>query len=313
MRTLAIALCLAAGASAQNSKDAILREFAYTPSKFEATVEAREERDGWAHSKVTFPSAVETKTPENNTVHAHLVMPKKSGTGAAVIILPIWKGRGLDLEMIVAQRLAKEGIAAFVMVLPYQFDRAPDGRKSGDLTVSADLERNHEAVVQAVKDVKRSAQWLVESRGIDKDRLGLMGISLGGHIAALIWAMDPEFRAGLTALAGGNVHELLWNESDETRDIKKELVAGGMTLEKLAEMTKPYDPATWATPARRDGLMMIAALDDPVVPIHNVRALRDAFGKPPLVIYPGTHYSVALNIVAILDDIAGHFVKELAK
>jgi hypothetical protein len=57
---------------------------------------------------------------------------------------------------------------------------------------------------------------------------------------------------------------------------------------------------------------MIAAKDDPVVPIGNVRALRDAFDHPKLVVYPGTHYTVGLRIVDILDDLAKHFSRELA-
>ncbi|MCE9582568.1 MAG: alpha/beta hydrolase family protein [Planctomycetes bacterium] len=288
-----------------------LKQFAYTPAKFDAQVEDRADRDDWKQVLVKFPSPVTTKVTENNTVHAHIFRPKKAG-GAGVIILPIWKGHGLDLEFMIAGRLAKEGITALVMPLPYQFERAPEGHGSGDMTVSADLERTREAVIQAVIDVKRCAQWLVESEGCARERLGVMGTSLGGHVAALVWATDPEFKAGATVLAGGNIHELFWNESNETKDIKAELLKRGMTLDELAKQLKPYDAITYAMPSRKPGLLMIAAKDDTVVPIANVRALRDAFDHPKLIIYPGTHYTVGIRITDILSDLAGHFGRELA-
>jgi dienelactone hydrolase len=303
---------LAAGAArAEDPRVAWLKRFDVEAVKFESRVEERIKRDEWTQFKVTFPSAVETTVTENNTVHAHLFRPKNP-TGAGVIILPIWKGSGLDLEFMIGQRLAKTGLTALVMELPYQFDRAPEGHRSGDMTVSSDLDRTREAMVQGVKDVKRCAQWLREHESCDAKRLGIMGTSLGGHVAALVWATDPEFHAGATVLAGGNVHELFWNGSSETKEIKAELEKKGVTLKDLESLMKPFDAITYASDERKPGLLMIAAKDDPVVPIANVRALRDAFGQPPLLVYPGTHYTVGLRIGDILEDLSRHFAKELA-
>ena len=306
-----LVLVLAGAARSEDPRVAWLRQFDVDGSKFESKVEERMKRDEWTQLKVTFPSPVETKVTENNTVHAHLFRPVKP-TGAGVVVLPIWKGLGLDLEFMIAQRLAKTGLSVLVMELPYQFDRAPEGHRSGDMTVSSDLERTGLAMVQGVKDVKRCARWLVEHEACDAKRLGIMGTSLGGHVAALVWATDRNFKAGATVLAGGNVHELFWNGSNETKEIKAELEAKGVTLQDLVPLMKPFDAITYASDERKAGLLMIAAKDDPVVPIANVRALRDAFGQPRLLVYPGTHYTVALRIADILDDLSQHFAKELA-
>ncbi|MEK7467519.1 MAG: prolyl oligopeptidase family serine peptidase [Planctomycetota bacterium] len=306
-----LAIALSGAAHAEDPRVAWLRQFEVDAVKFDSTIEERLKREEWTQLKVTFPSPVETKVSENNTVHAHLFRPAKP-TGAGVVVLPIWKGRGLDLEFMIAQRLAKTGLSVLVMELPYQFDRAPEGHRSGDMTVSSDLERTGEAMVQGVKDVKRCAQWLTEHEQCDAKRLGIMGTSLGGHVAALVWATDRKFKAGATVLAGGNVHELFWNGSNETKEIKAELEARGVTLKDLEPLMKPFDAITYASSERKAGLLMIAAKDDPVVPIANVRALRDAFGQPRLVTYPGTHYTVALRIADILDDLSAHFATELA-
>ncbi|MBI2923143.1 MAG: alpha/beta hydrolase family protein [Planctomycetes bacterium] len=303
-------LFLAAVARAEDPTAEALRAFAYEPVKFETKFEKRLERDKWTQYKVEFPSPTVTDTESNNTVHGHLVVPKGKWT-AAVIVLPIWKGGGPNLELMVARRLAEDGVAGFVMALPYQFERSPEGKRSGALTVSSDLERTRQSVIQAIRDVRRSAQWLVEDRGADPKRLGIMGISLGGHIAALAWAVEPKFHAAVTVLAGGNIHELFWNESDETKEIKEELQAKGVTLEQLATLMKPYDAVTYATKERKQGLLLIGSKDDPVVPIRNVRALRDAFGGPRLIVFPGNHYSVIVAMGDILGDVSAHFRKEL--
>lgn len=312
MRSLSWWLLLAAVVHAEDPTEQALRSFAYEPVKFEAAVEKRLERDKWTQFKVTFPSPTVTDVESNNTVHGHLVVPNAKWT-AAVIVLPIWKGGGPDLELMVARRLAQDGVAALVMALPYQFERAPRGKRSGALTVSSDLERTRASMVQAIRDVRRSAQWLVEDRGADPKRLGIMGISLGGHVAALAWAVEPRFRAAVTVLAGGNVHELFWNESSETKEIKEELQAKGVTLEQLAALMKPYDAVTYATKERKKGLLLIGAKDDPVVPIRNVRALRDAFGGPRLIVFPGNHYSVIIAMGDILGDVSEHFRRELVQ
>lgn len=312
MRTIAILLLAAVAARAEESREEWLKQFAYEKTKFEAKVEERADRDTWKQLHVTFPSTTKTDVDENNTIHGHVFRPK-SPNGVGVIVLPIWKGSKLDLEYMVGARLAKDGVTAFVMPLPYQFERAPKDERSGNLTLSSDIERDRGMIQQAVKDVKRCAQWLVESMECDGKRMGIMGTSLGGHVAALVWATDTEFKAGVTVLAGGNIHELFWNGSSETKEIKAELEAKGVKLADLAEEMKPYDAITYATKERKAGLLMIAAKDDPVVPIANVRALRDAFDHARLIVYPGNHYTVGLRIADILDDVSRHFAKELAK
>ncbi len=45
---------------------------------------------------------------------------------------------------------------------------------------------------------------------VDATRLGVTGISLGGIVSALAASVDPNIREAAILLAGGGLHEILW-------------------------------------------------------------------------------------------------------
>src|SRR5262249_6873684 len=94
--------------------------------------------------RVEIPSAVTTSRAELNTITATLFDPK-SPNGAAVVILPIWKGPEHGLEELVARHLAGCGFRALVMPLPGQWERTPKGFSSGSYTVSSDIRQTRDA------------------------------------------------------------------------------------------------------------------------------------------------------------------------
>jgi len=101
--------------------------------------------------------------------------PKEKATGGAVIIAP---GGGhkylvVDLEgEFVAKRLNAMGLAAFV--LRYRLARTDGSTYRVAVESVADLQ-------QAVRLVRaRAADW-----GVDRRRIGIMGFSAGGNLAAL--------------------------------------------------------------------------------------------------------------------------------
>ncbi|MFC5412898.1 alpha/beta hydrolase [Larkinella bovis] len=99
--------------------------------------------------------------------------PKEKATGAAVIICPgggygvlVMKREGYD----VAQAFNQMGVAAFV--LKY---RLPNEKTMVDPSIGP-LQDAQQAI-QTVR--KRAAEW-----GVDPKRIGIMGFSAGGHLAA---------------------------------------------------------------------------------------------------------------------------------
>ncbi len=101
--------------------------------------------------------------------------PKENANGAAFIVCP---GGGhqylvMDLEgSLVAKRLNEMGVAAFV--LKYRLERAPGSKYIADNESLADAQR----AIRLVRS--RSKEWR-----LDPGRVGIMGFSAGGKVAAL--------------------------------------------------------------------------------------------------------------------------------
>jgi acetyl esterase/lipase len=108
------------------------------------------------------------------SISVTLPQPDKA-TGAAVIVIP--GGGHVELWMdhegyAVAAYLAGHGIAAFV--LKYRLARAPGSTYTVEGDSLADVKR----AIRLVRS--RASQW-----HIDSDRVGVMGFSAGGELAAL--------------------------------------------------------------------------------------------------------------------------------
>jgi acetyl esterase/lipase len=106
------------------------------------------------------------------------VPPRGKATGAAVIVIPggghteLWMDHeGVD----VAAFLVNHGVAAYV--LKYRLARAP----GSTYTVEGDALADAQRAIRTVRS--RSAQW-----NLDPDRIGVMGFSAGGELAALAGA-----------------------------------------------------------------------------------------------------------------------------
>jgi endo-1,4-beta-xylanase len=111
------------------------------------------------------------------------VFPAEAGlsTGAAVVVIPGGGHRFVVVEKegyTVARWLAAHGISAFV--LKYRLAREPGSTYRIDVEELQDVQR----AIRLVRS--RSATW-----GVDPARLGVLGFSAGGELAALA-AMRPD-------------------------------------------------------------------------------------------------------------------------
>ena len=135
-----------------------------------------------------FDSAANSKLPKRFTVVHYpsiyvFLPPQEKANGMAVVVAP---GGGHSQLVIdkegweIADWLNRNGIAAFV--LKYRLARAPGSRYTVERDALADASR-------AVRMVRtRAAEW-----GVDPARVGFMGFSAGGELAALV---ETRFDAG---------------------------------------------------------------------------------------------------------------------
>ena len=245
-------------------------------------------------SKLTFPSPIVTPDEANNTVHAEYFAPRGfSGPRPAAVVLHIL-GSDFPLSRYYAARLADRGVAALFVKLPYYGERRPTGGPGPvpKKFLSDDIERTMRSMRQGVCDVRRAVRWLASRPEVDPDRLGVTGISLGGIVSSLVVSVDPEVRSGALLLAGGDLAKVLW-ELPETAPFRAAWQAEGKTEADLRDLTRPYDPLTYAAGMAGKRVLMIAGSVDEIIPPASARALWEAGGRPPIVWYDCGHYSAA--------------------
>lgn len=117
--------------------------------------------------------------------------PKAKATGTAVIIAPGGAHRYLVVDLegeLVAKKLNEMGVAAFV--LRSRLARAEGSTYRVEVESLADLQQ----AIRLVRD--RAAEW-----NINPARVGIMGFSAGGHLAALAGNnFEPATRPDFTVL-----------------------------------------------------------------------------------------------------------------
>ena len=240
-------------------------------------------------SAVTFPSPLITPHVNNNTVHCEYFCPTSAGKKPGVIVLHILGG-DFDLARLFCRALASKGVAALFLKMPYYGERRqPD---SPMRMVSVDPRETVAGMTQAVLDIRQAAAWLAAQDQIDRQQLGIVGISLGGITAALAASIEPRFAKVCLLLAGGDMGEVAWT-SAELAPLRKHWIETGGSKESLFAMLRAVDPVTYAKPVAGRKILMLNARHDEVIPRACTDALWHAFGEPEIIWWDAGHYTSA--------------------
>ncbi|MBI3099091.1 MAG: hypothetical protein HYY93_12740 [Planctomycetes bacterium] len=299
VRTTVPARPIAFGKEADPQVAEALRFYDHEVKPFEATWRTLSENEKRAIAQITFPSIVVTDSVPNNTVHAKYFMPKGvTGRVPAVVILHHLGGEPM-LEEVAASTLSQRGIAALMLWFPYYGERGTDKTKQ-DIFFDVDLEKGKGAMRQAVLDVHRCGDWLAARPEVDPENIGLLGISLGSVVGALVLGIDPSFAKGALIIGGGDPAKVVFNRSKETKELAEKFVAHGIDEEALRKAWLPIDSCTFAHRARREGVVLFNAKQDEVIPRACTEALWERMGKPEIHWYTASHTSIGLRMFDIL-------------
>ena len=201
--------------------------FAYrTPSDFSL--------DG---SLLRFTSAVETRYPENNRVHGQW-FPAKNRR-AAVVVLPHWNASATQHRSLCVG-LARLGISALRLSMPYHDYRMPKELERADYAVSSNVARTIDATRQAVIDTRSCVDWLV-SQGFE--RIGLVGTSLGSCYGFLASVHDPRIEVNVFNHCSTYFADVVW-EGLSSQHIRRSLESS-ITLEQLRETWMVISPPNY--------------------------------------------------------------------
>jgi cephalosporin-C deacetylase-like acetyl esterase len=160
----------------------------------------------------------------------------------------------------------------------------------------------------SVIEVRQIIDWASSRPELDKERIAILGISLGGFVSEIAMGVDKRIKAGVFMIAGGNSEKITWitrseaiikghgcteAECREVRSHYPQYLAE--TAEKGFGNVAPFkgcfltDALTFAPYLRERPVLMLNALWDKTIPKEATLDFWEACHKPSIVWLPGTH------------------------
>jgi len=189
--------------------------------------------------QLTWTSAIETPSPENNLARARF-FPAKTKDGKpsrkAVVVLPQWNAQP-ESHVEACRIFNMIGMSALRLTLPYHQQRKPADIERADHLVSTNVGRSIQSMRQAVLDTKAAVRWL-KKEGYEK--VGILGTSVGSCISFLAFAHDPDLNAGAFNHVSGYVADVVWHGLSTAH--VREGFSNHLSLEELREYWAPISP-----------------------------------------------------------------------
>ena len=230
-----------------------------------------------------YPSALVTPHPDNNTVVGRWFpaagessLVRREGRGRAVVVLPQWNSDA-EGHIGLARVLARFGVSALRLSLPYHDARMPPELTRADYIVSSNIVRTVQVCRQAVMDAKRAVAWL-ESLGFE--RIGILGTSLGSCLAMLTSAHEPRIRAQALNHVSPWFADVVWRGLS-TRHVREGL-NGHVDLETLRRLWRPISPFSYLERVRNTDTLLVYAAYDLTFPVDLSTLLIDEFQRRSL-------------------------------
>jgi hypothetical protein len=189
----------------------------------------------------------------------------------------------LDLWAMGASWLQRRGVNLAFPALPLHGPRAT-GLASGAGFLSGDVCNTLHGLTQAVWDVRRLIAWL---RDEGAERIGLIGLSLGGYLTALVASVEDGIDCAIAGIPPADFGELTcYHASGRALALARD---AQVTPERIAAALTPVAPLMLTPRLGREQRFIYAALADRFVPPSQVEALWRHWDRPEIHWYPGAH------------------------
>lgn len=255
------------------------------------------------NNELSFPSALKTPHAANNTVYARYhPADDTDGPRRAVVVMPQWNADPGG-HMALSRLIARFGVSALRLSLPYHDRRMPPELHRADYIVSANVGRTLQVCRQAVLDARRAVHWLV-SQGYE--RVGVLGTSLGSCLAMLTAAHEPKVTAAALNHISPYFADVVW-EGLSTSHVRAGL-DGEIDLTRLRRIWMPISPQPYIDRMREKRVLLVYARYDLSFPLRLSRMLVDEFRNREIphkvFVLPCGHYSTGVAPFSWLDGYA---------
>ena len=277
-----------AGAFVEQWVDDVMRDtasFFHVPptSDFAFSTNGTQARTKGEEGTLTFPSALTTPHPSNNIVSGRWFpargeerVTRRSNRGRAVVVLPQWNSDGGG-HIGLSRVLARFGVSALRLSLPYHDVRMPPELTRADYIVSANIVRTVQVCRQAVLDARRAVAWLAS---LGFERIGILGTSLGSCLAMLTAAHEPLIRAQALNHVSPWFADVVWRGLS-TEHVRRGL-DGHIDLDRLRHVWRPISPWSYLEQVRKTQTLLVYAAYDLTFPLDLSEVLVKEFRRRDL-------------------------------
>ena len=258
---------------------------------------------GFDGEYLAFPSAYTSAHDENNTVYARYFPTTKprDDRRRAVVVLPQWNADSGG-HVGLCRLIARTGISALRLSLPYHDRRMPPELTRADFIVSSNVARTVQICRQAVLDARRAIAWLAR-RGYE--RIGILGTSLGSCLAMLTAAHEPLLKVAALNHISPFFADVVWRGLS-TRHVREGL-EGHIDLDRLRRLWLPISPHPYLERMRGTRILLVYARYDLTFPVDLSRRLVDDFRTHRIdhdvFVLPCGHYTTGVAPFSWLDGV----------
>ncbi len=281
------------------------RLFGYSKQPIEAGQTLIERRDTYDIYRISF-DAYFRNDPDNLKVSGLFYKQRTERPVPSIMQIPILGG-DYEPETSFAEYYARHGFNVL----------RPD-RKQNIFDPKRGLEYSRRLIIASVVDIRRALDWWETEESVDRARIGVSGISMGGFQGSVLMSVDPRIKAGAFMLNGCDFAKLMMVSSEgEVIDVRKgvEKENGWSEEEFFAHAKAAFDdidPLVYAPNLNPARILFIAPRFDRVVPYTLAQRWRENANRPEMITIPTGHYSSVVFIRYIQRKCLEHFRKVFA-
>jgi hypothetical protein len=191
----------------------------------------------------------------------------------------------VDAQVLMAEHWFHLGCDVALLTLPFHGARASRRcRYSGERFASWHVGRLNEAVRQAVHDACLVACWLAAGGA----PVGVLGMSLGGYIAALLSGLRTDLAFAIAVVPPVCLGDLPTRLFAYTR-YGRAGVDPPLTPTEQEAAYRVHSPLTYPLSLPRERVLIVAGRGDGVTPVSHAVALWEHWGHPAAVWFSGGH------------------------
>lgn len=224
---------------------------------------------------------------ENHTVHAELWRHEGPQRPTVICLHGFGMGRpSMDARALMARDLYSMGLDVILYTLPLHGSRTPrDARFSGQAFASPNVTQINEAMGQAAEEISQLVAWV---RARNSRPLGLLGLSLGGYLSALMAGLLDDLDFVVTLVAPVCFGDLAYRFMSASRHYRDD-PAAVLDQEEFRDSYWVHCPLAHPSRLPVTRMLIVAGRGDRVVPAEHPGWLWDHWRQPRIHWFSGSH------------------------